>query len=50
MERHVETDHFLTDMSWHLSILYARSSRDEDCDSDHYLVVVQVMERLAASK
>ena len=32
------------------SILDVRSFREADCDTDHYLVVVKVRERLAVSK
>ena len=35
---------------WHSSILDARSFRGADCDTDHYLVVTKVRERLAVSK
>jgi hypothetical protein len=34
----------------HSSILDVRSLRGADCDSDHYLVVAEVRERLAVSK
>jgi hypothetical protein len=35
---------------WHSSLLDVRSSRAADCDTDHYLVVAEVRERLAVSK
>jgi len=31
-------------------VLYVRAFRKADCDSDHYLVVAKVRERLAVSK
>jgi hypothetical protein len=38
------------DRRWHSSILDVRSFRGADCDTDHYLVVAKVRERLAVSK
>jgi hypothetical protein len=32
------------------NVLYVRSFRAADCDSDHYLVVAKVRERLAMNK
>jgi hypothetical protein len=43
-------DHILIDRRRHSSILYVRSSRGADCDTDNYLVVAKVRERLAVSK
>jgi hypothetical protein len=40
----------LIDRRGHSSILDVRSFRGADCDSDHYLVVAKVRERLAVSK
>jgi hypothetical protein len=40
----------LTDRRWHSSIIDVRSFRGGDCDTDHYLVVAKVRERLSAKK
>jgi hypothetical protein len=40
----------LIDRRWHSSILDVRSFRAADCDTDHYLVIAKVRERLAVSK
>jgi hypothetical protein len=40
----------LIDRRWHSSILDVRSFRGADYDTDHYLVVTKVRERLAVSK
>jgi hypothetical protein len=40
----------LIDTQWHSSILDVQSFRAADCDTDHYLVVAKVRERLAVSK
>jgi len=45
-----QTDHILIDRRWRSSILDVRSFRGADYDSDHYLVVAKVRERLAVSK
>ena len=47
---HNQIDHILIDRRWHSSILVVQSFREADCDTDHYLVVASVRERLAASK
>jgi hypothetical protein len=47
---HNHIDHILIDMRWHSSILNVRSFRGADCDTDYYLVVAKVRERLAVSK
>jgi len=39
--------HILIDSRWHSSILDVLSFRWADCDTDHYLVVAKVRERLA---
>jgi hypothetical protein len=43
-------DHVLIDRRWHSGILDVISFREADCDSDYYLVVAKVRERLAVSK
>jgi hypothetical protein len=43
-------DRVLMDRRWHSSILDVQSFRGADCDTDHYLVVAKVRERLAVSK
>jgi hypothetical protein len=50
MGRHNQIDHILTDRRWLSSILDVRSFKGADRDTDHYLVVVKVRERLAVSK
>jgi hypothetical protein len=43
-------DHILIDRRWHSSIPGVRRFRGADCDTDHYLVVVEVRERLEVCK
>ena len=47
---HNQIDHILIDRRWRSSILDVRSFRGADCDTDHYLAVTKVRERLAVSK
>jgi hypothetical protein len=47
---HNQIDHILIDTRRHSSIHDVRSFRAADCDTDHYLVVAKVRERLAVSK
>jgi len=45
---HNQIHHVLLDRRWHSSILDVGSFRIADYDTDHYLVVAKVGERLAA--
>jgi endonuclease/exonuclease/phosphatase family metal-dependent hydrolase len=47
---HNQIDHILVDRRKHSNVLDVRSFRAADCDSDHYLVVAKVKERLAVNK
>jgi hypothetical protein len=47
---HNQIDHISIDRRRHSNILDVRSFRAEDCDTDYYLVVAKVRERLAVSK
>jgi hypothetical protein len=49
-ERHNQIDHILIDRKWHSRILDVWSFREADCDTDHYLVVTDIRERLTVSK
>jgi hypothetical protein len=47
---HNQIDHILIDRKRHSSKLDVQSFRAVDCDTDHYLVVAKVTERLEVSK
>ena len=44
------TTYLLIERRWHSSVLDLRSFRGADCDTDHYLVIAKVRERLAVGK
>jgi hypothetical protein len=45
-----QIDHILIDRKRHSSIIDVQSFRGANCDTDHYLVVEKVRERLAVRK
>jgi hypothetical protein len=47
---HNQIYHILVDRRRHSNVLDVRSFKEADCDSDHYLVVTKVRERLAVNK
>jgi hypothetical protein len=47
---HNQINHILVDRQRHSNVLDVRSFKTADCDSDHYLVVAKVRERLAVNK
>jgi len=47
---HNQTDHLLIDRRRHSIILNVRSFRGADCDTDHYLLVAKLREKLAVGK
>jgi hypothetical protein len=47
---HNQIDCILVDRRRHSNILHVRSYRAADCETDHYLVVAKVRERLAVNK
>jgi hypothetical protein len=50
VKTHNQTVHILVDRRRHSNILNVLSFRAADCDSDHYLVVAKVRERLAVNE
>jgi hypothetical protein len=47
---HNQINHILRDRRWHSSIFDVGLFRGANCDTDHYLLVAKIRERLAGSK
>ena len=47
---HNQIDHIMIDRRWQSSVLNVRNFRGAYCDTDHYLVMAKVRERLAVGK
>jgi hypothetical protein len=47
---HNQIDHILTEWRWHTSIIDVLSFRGAECNTDHYVVVAKVKEKLVVSK
>jgi hypothetical protein len=50
MHSHNQIDHVLIERRWYSSVLDVITFREADCDTDHYVVIAKVRERLAAVK
>jgi hypothetical protein len=49
-QTHNQIDYVLIDRRRHSRTVHVRFFRGADCDTDHYLVVAKIRERLAVSK
>jgi hypothetical protein len=49
-QTHNQNDYVFIDRRWHWNVLDVRSFREANCETDHYLVVAKVRERLAVIK
>ena len=47
---HNQIVHILIDRKWHSLVRDVQSFKEADCDTDHYLVVPKVRERMVVNK
>jgi DNA repair ATPase RecN len=47
---HIQIDHVLLDRKWQSNVLDVRSFRGADFDTDHYVLIAKVRERLSVGK
>jgi hypothetical protein len=50
LETHNQLDHILVDRRRHSNVFLVRSFRATDYDTDHYLVVAKIKERIVMNK
>jgi hypothetical protein len=47
---HNHIEHVLTDKRWHSSVDHVKFLRQDNCDTNHYLVVAEIRQRLSVSE